>query len=89
MGMSTWVKGIRPPDDKWKKMKAIWDACDKADIDVPDEVDDFFEGEPPDEKGVVVDIKEHRYSENSRAGIEVYIDELPKDVKIIRFVNAW
>ena len=27
MGMSTRVEGFKPVDDKWRKMKAIHDAC--------------------------------------------------------------
>ena len=89
MGMSTWVKGIKPPDEKWEKMKAIWDACEKADIEIPEEVEEFFDGEPPDDKGVVVEIPKHEYTDDSRQGFEIYLNELPKDIQIIRFVNAW
>ena len=87
--MSTWVKGIKPPDEKWEKMKAIWDACEKADIEIPEEVEEFFDGEPPDDKGVVVEIPKHEYTDDSRQGFEIYLSELPKDIQIIRFVNAW
>jgi hypothetical protein len=56
MSMSTHVTGIRPPDEKFKKMLAVWQACEAAGIEVPDEVDDFFNGEKPDPKGVQVDL---------------------------------
>ena len=42
MGMSTHLVGIVPPDDDWKKMKAVWDACDNADVDIPKDVSEFF-----------------------------------------------
>jgi hypothetical protein len=45
MGMSTRVIAFRPADEKWKEMKDIYDACYKAGIRLPEEVDDFFDGE--------------------------------------------
>lgn len=57
MSMSTSVVGFRPPDAKWKKMKAIYDACDEAGVSIPDEVDSFFNGEPPDDAGVRVKLE--------------------------------
>jgi len=56
--MSTHVVGFRPPDEKWKKMKAVWDACEAAGAKIPDEVSDFFDGEEPDARGVEVDLEE-------------------------------
>lgn len=58
MGQSTHVVGFKPPDEKWKKMKAVWDACDKAGMDPPKEVMKFFNHEPPDERGVAIEEKE-------------------------------
>lgn len=51
------VVGIRPPDTKWKKMKAIWDACLDAGIEVPSEVEEFFGGQGPHQEGIVVEIE--------------------------------
>lgn len=92
MGMSTHVIGFRPPDDKWKKMKHIYDACMEGGIDVPDEVDNFFNGEPPDDQGVEVDLDDclTEYDDKDyRAGYELDVKKLPKDVTIIRFYNSW
>lgn len=91
--MSTHVVGFKPPDDKWKKMKAAWDACEEAEIEVPEEVEEFFGGEPPDEAGVTVEIDGHEcckeYSEEGSSGYEIDISKLPKDVRIIRVYNSW
>lgn len=38
MSMSTHVVGIKPPEDRWRKMKAIHDACQAADLADPDVV---------------------------------------------------
>ena len=57
MSMSTHIVGFRPPDEKWHQMKAIYDACTKAEVKIPDEVDEFFNFEPPDHQGVKVDLE--------------------------------
>ncbi len=92
MSMSTHVVGIRPPDAKWKKMKAVWDACKLADISTPDEVYEFFAGEEPDDAGVVVEIEKSiavtAWGDDGRAGFEVNIGRLPQDVTVIRFYNS-
>lgn len=93
MGMRTSVVAIRPPDEKWLQMKAVYDACLSADIEVPDEVWEFFNHERPDNAGVLMEIEEHEcvsaYNGTSSAGFEVEIAKLPKDIKIIRFFNSW
>ena len=93
MGMSTHIIGIKPPDEKWRKMKAIYDACIKGEVGIPQEVEDFFDGEPPDEKGVVIDLEEDQccsaYSADMQDGFEIDAEKLPDDVKIIRFYNSY
>lgn len=89
--MSTSVIGFAPPDEKWKKMKAIYDSCEAAGIDVPDEVDEFFDGETPDPAGVSVDLDSllEDWSTESQQGYQIEIAKLPKNVKILRFYNSW
>lgn len=89
MGMGTSVVGIRPPDEKWRKMKAIYDACTAAGIEVPQEVDNFFDGGAPDAAGVVVDVSAERWASDDAEGLEVDVTALPKDVTRIRFYNSW
>lgn len=93
MGMSTHVVGIRPPDDLWHKMKAVWDACSTIGVEIPDEVQDYFGGQAPDPKGVVVSLRGtgcvQEYKAEMREGFEVDISKLPKNVKIVRFYNSY
>lgn len=94
MGMSSSVKGIKPPDETWKKMKAVWDACVTAGIETPVEVDEFFGWENPDKEGVIVNRDKlgdavEEYNDEYSSGYQVHIDKLPKDIKIIRFTNSW
>jgi len=92
MGMSTFVVGFRPADEKWKKMKSAWDACEAVGTKMPEEVSDFFDGTPPGDKpGAEVDIRRAlcEWSDESRAGYEVDLGKLPKDVNILRFYVSW
>jgi hypothetical protein len=93
MSMSTPVVGIRPPDDAWKAHKAVWDACIKAGVDVPRKTLDFFEGESPDDAGVLVGIDDgpavSEWQDDCSQGFEVDISSLPEGIKRIRFYNSW
>jgi hypothetical protein len=95
MGMSTHVVGIKPADAKFKEMLAIYRACEKAKVSIPKEVDDFFDGETPDESGVVVSLEAsakgpvQEWQDDSAEGYEVDLRKLPADIKILRFYNSW
>lgn len=92
MGMSTYVVGFQPADEQWDKMVASRKACLAAGVPVPTEVDNFLGEEPDDSPGREINIRcaESKWNDgNSRQGIEIDISKLPKNVKIIRFVNSW
>ncbi|WP_333745999.1 hypothetical protein [Streptomyces sp. IBSBF 2950] len=89
MSMSTHVKGFTGPDDRWRKMKAIWDACQDAGVDPPTEVERFFDGEAPDPNGREVQIPHEEWRDEHREGVEVRIKDLPKNVTVIRVYNSW
>jgi len=91
MSMSTNVIGFRPPDEEWLKMKAVYDACEKAGVEIPDGVCSFFNYERPDRKGVKVDINDilEKYQDDSSSGYEIDLSKLPKGLKILRFYNSW
>ena len=90
--MSTHIVGFRPADDKWAKMKAVWDACEAAGTKIPDEVSEFFDHEGPGDKPgaeVKIDAAVEEWRNDSREGYELDLSLLPKDVNIIRFYNSY
>lgn len=90
MGMHTYVVGLVPPDEQWQKMKTVYDSCVAAGIDVPVEVEHFFDGRPPDPAGHEVEIESREWSDDdARAGLEVELRSLPQHVKVVRFINSW
>jgi hypothetical protein len=92
MSMSTHVVGFREPDAKWEQMKRVYDACKAAKLKVPKEVEEFFNGEPPDPKGVAVDLTSVTRAWDdgqSSQGFEIKVSDIPKNVTYIRFYNNW
>jgi hypothetical protein len=87
--MSTHIIGFRPPDEKWKKMKEVWDRCNELKIEPPKEVKDFFQGEEPDPNGIEVNIPTRKWENEYGSGFEIMIKDIPKDIEIIRFYNSW
>jgi len=93
MSMSTHVVGIRPPDEKWRSMKAVWDACQAANTSVPEEVREFFDYIEPDEMGITVDLSSAVCTEDYRTeyaeGYEIDLELLPDNITRIRIYNSW
>ena len=96
--MSTTVHavGFKPPDERWTAMKAVWDSCTTAQIPVPREVDRFFEGNPPDDQGVLVEEGQlvrcgaaREFSTDSSSGFEIFVKHLPADVAVVRVYMSW
>lgn len=93
MGMSTHVVGFRPPDATWQVMKEVADACKKARVEIPYDVLDFFEGEPPDDDtpGMEVSLGDAitPFIADAREGMDVDLRMLPDDIHVVRFYNAY
>lgn len=88
MGMSTHVIGLKPPNDKHKKMLEVYKNCRDLNIVVPEEVKIYFYQCEPREEEVTIDIPNKEWSENTSQVIEINLDEIDKDIRIIRFYNS-
>jgi len=97
MGMTTSIVGFKPlnepSDAAWQAMKKVWNSCVEANIDIPDEVLDFFEGQPPNDYGTNIDLEGapgvREYHNGMDSGFEVEVNKIPKDIKVIRFYNSF
>jgi hypothetical protein len=89
--MSTSVVGFCPPDAEWMAKKAAYDACVAANVDVPTELERFFNFTKPDDAGREIDIKQatRKYTAEMESGIEIELAKLSPNVKCIRFVNSY
>lgn len=93
MSMSMRIYGYRQPDDKWKKMYRAHEACKAAGVRVPAEVEEFFREGVPETEEIEVDLSKspgvEEYSADMQEGWEVELEDLPKNIKKIRFVNSY
>lgn len=92
------VEAFRPPDEVWKKMKRVYDVCEKEGINPPDNVISFFNGETPDEQGVKIDLTQSGrskyicvapYKSEMESGWEVDLTLLPEGITILRFIHSY
>ena len=86
MSISTHFVAFRPPDEKWQRMKEVYDACKKAGINIPKEVGEFFEYENPDPNGVQVDIEQavEDWNDGDMYGYEIDLSKLPDNTRYVR-----
>jgi len=92
MGMSSYIRGFVPADAKWIQMKAAWDACVAAKVEIPREVSHFFNGEyPGDAPGMEVRIDGaiKELHPDAQDVFEVDLSKLPPMVAFIRFTNSY
>lgn len=87
------IKGIREPDEEYQQMKAVYEACTKAGVPVPDRVQDFFDWQPPNPNGILTDLDLSEavteYRDDYREGFDVEISKLPKNITHIRFYLSY
>ena len=85
MSVSYSVVAIKPPTSKkWQKMKAVFDSCREAGINVPTEVWDFFDGAMPDPDGVVVEVETEEGNDYGPTWT-VDLTKLPPNATKLRF----
>ncbi len=92
MSMSTHVVGFRLPDEKWHKMKLVWDTCRSLGIQIPEEIHEFFGWDEPDSLGIMVDLDKvcRKWSDGDmREGLELDVAKIPKGLSYIRFYNSY
>lgn len=73
------VVGIVEPDDQFRKMKAVLEACHDAGIDVPDEVDEYFmDYVSKDKESKELPLEEHYdcFTENMVDGVTIELADL-------------
>lgn len=85
MSVTMDVYGIKKADDKFYKMKAVYDSCTKANVKIPEEVDDYFGDREPDEKGVVIELNNDQLKEISDYKYEIDLSKFDKDISLLRF----
>jgi hypothetical protein len=87
MDISVKVVGVtNNQDPKFKQMFAAYQACEAANVEIPDAVIDYFNDEEPNPKGLEVTIPVKKSSGEMKYFYDFNVSELPKDVESIRVV---
>ena len=96
MGMSVRITGLRPPDERWERMRDVWEACRVAGVPLPAEVDHFFDHKDPHPKGVEVLLGDLIESGALRTGgnevvawFDLDVTKLPDGVTKLRIYDDW
>lgn len=91
MSTSIHVVGFRKPDEKFKQMKSVWDACKTANVRPPDSVIDFFNDEQPDDNGVEIGLTKValKWSDDMCEGLELKVEDIPAGVHCVRFFVSY
>jgi len=85
MSHSLVVEGIVPADEAWTRMATAYVACEKAKVEIPSDILDFFDGvDPREQSGASVDIPKTEYQSEMCEGYDIDVSSLPSNVKTIR-----
>ena len=80
---------LRPHDMKAKCYHEVYAACKRADIEVPEEVMEFFEYAEPSPEGTEACLKHKSWDEEKRHVIEVKTKDIPEGSELIRIICNW
>jgi len=95
MSMSTHIQGLRDIDGKLKKMLEVKKACEDAGILYPKELQDYFGGCAEEAREYLIDemrditIPTTAYQAEGKEGLEIKVEDIPKECKIIRFYSMF
>jgi hypothetical protein len=94
MSMDTSVKAyISDQDETYQKHKKVLLACLEANVSLPEATAEYFGEDHPEEylleKKLQCEVFYEEWSDDNSEGIEIKIEDIPKGVFKIRFVNSW
>lgn len=93
MGMSTHILFLRERDQEFLEKKAVLEACWKAEVSIPEEIQEYFQDNYADPESAleieVQDTDQYRFSANASDGYCIDVQDLPPGTRYIRFYNSW
>lgn len=95
MGMSIHLSTIVPVDEKYEKMLKVYESCKEAGLDIPEEVDQFFDYQESNPDGIERELNKDFIDKPYKEGYDIYevdIEELLRcmpDVKYLRFMISY
>lgn len=58
MGMDVYAVGVKAPTEEYKKKVEAYQACEAAGLEIPSELEKYFNFQEPPEEGMEIDIDE-------------------------------
>ena len=94
--METSVYGLLDKtNERLMKIKKVINNCHDLDVDVPDQIKKelkdlgLSEESFDNEKDIMIDLPSKEYKGEYEDGLEVNIEDIPENIKAIRFVNSY
>lgn len=84
MSMHISVKGIVEPTEDYLNKVEAYKACKNAGIEIPKELEEYFDGEQPDGNGMEMKIKYSGDLQYDDGCILINLNDLPKNVTKIK-----
>lgn len=78
------VAVIKANDEHIAKCNAYW-ACEKAGIDIPEELEEYFNWKSPDIKGAEIDLEPIESGDRNYHIYDIDLKTLPENTRYIRF----
>lgn len=86
---SIYAIGLITPNEDYLKKAAAYQALKEANIAIPIELSDYFNGEEPNLNGMKTTVQYRDYKGYMEDGVEVDLSDLPANVTTIRFYNRY
>ena len=90
MSVTTYIKFLRSKDDPtYQKYLKVLEACDKAGVDYPDDIAEYFGEDGDPEYPLEVEFEPKRYIDDMEEIWEIKVSDIPEGVVTIQFVNSY
>lgn len=89
MASDLYINGIVEPTDEFKKKYTAYKACERAGVEPPDELQEYFRYEAPNPSGLEVEIKPSLVKTDKYGAVkEINLKKLRSDISKIQIFMA-
>ena len=90
MSVTQYVVGLIDDNGRMEQMKKVYDDCRKLGVKPPDAISEIVEDEGYVEGlGKTVDLKEHTGGHDVTAWTIIKLDEIPKGIHAVVFIQSY
>ncbi len=89
MSTTVSVTGTRPMRKDWNRMRDAYYSCQRAGVDIPEDVQEFFDYGEPGKEGEPVSVPFREMSIFKCDVMEIKVKNIPSDVEVIRIITEY